>query len=1276
MWFGTKDGLNKFDGYSFKTYRREENKASLRNNVITCLAEDGHNTLWIGTEKGISCYDPVKAVFSDFDVKTPDNDTITEYIRALVPQDRKVWILTGNRLFVYHTDRRILERTDFGNGAAPSALCIDTDGMTWVWLEGYGLVKHLPHTGGFVPVYRNDRLSVSALSDYRNNFLLIGTRENGLFRLNKRTGDCRKIELDRDIPRLFVRDIEQITPANAWIGTENGIYIYNEHTVTHLIHNPFDDFSLADNAVYSVYKDREDGIWIGTYFGGTGYIPKGYSFFEKYYPLANRNSINGNRIREFCEDKAGNLYIATEDAGINYLDTHTGKFTYITRQSHPVYIGHYNIQCLSLYGDELWVGTFNKGIDVVDLKRKQTRHYEKRNTPYSLNNNDIFAIYTDKNGTTWIGTSSELAKYDREKDGFITMKEFGSLFVSDIQEDRNGYLWLATYNVGAVRYNPRTGEIKHFGYDPADSTTICYDKITTIFEDSRHTLWFGSEDGGLCSYNEQTESFRRITTRHGLPSNVVHKILEDDKGTFWISTNNGLAHYHPETGEIRNFNSSNGLLSKQFNYNSGIKAHNGRLYFGCIDGMIAFNPEEFKKNEYKPAVVLTDFQVFNTSVPIREKGSPLQKSVSFTDTIRLDYKQSSFGFSFSALSYTASEMNRYAYKLNGIDKDWVYPEPPAKASYSNIRPGKYVFEVKASNDNGEWSDKITSVCLLVAPPWWETGWAYCLYVLLAGGILYGSVCLYLRKIRLSNERRNKILERKRKEEIYSAKIDFFTNIAHEIRTPLTLIKAPLDYILSTEPDKNELSENLRTMERNTGRLLVLINQLLDFRKVESKVFSLQFEDTDMNDLVNGIYVRFKTTAEQKGMRMEMQLPEAPVIVSVDKEAMTKVCSNLFTNAIKYARSFIRVSVTPHAERSCLEIRVDNDGAPIPAELREKIFEAFFQIDDRDKVVRSGSGIGLALARSLIRLHKGQIFVDSNRTAYTSFVVHIPLQRTGSGITGGEPAEEPEITAAQTPEETAYGNRTTLLVVEDNEDLQAFLSEKLSRQFAVLKANNGAEALEMMEKHKISLVVSDIIMPIMDGVELCKNIKSDLQTCHIPVILLTAKTNLNSKIEGLKSGADAYIEKPFSLPHLTAQIFNLLENHEKLRKNFATNPFIATSTMARTKADEVFLNKLTGIVRQHMEEENFSVDELAAAMNMSRTSLHRKIKGIADLTPGDFIRLVRLKKAAELLREGEYRVNEICILVGFRSQSYFTKSFYRQFGVLPKDFLKKINQKAD
>ncbi|HCS72806.1 MAG TPA: hybrid sensor histidine kinase/response regulator, partial [Clostridiales bacterium] len=550
--------------------------------------------------------------------------------------------------------------------------------------------------------------------------------------------------------------------------------------------------------------------------------------------------------------------------------------------------------------------------------------------------------------------------------------------------------------------------------------------------------------------------------------------------------------------------------------------------------------------------------------------------------------------------------------------------------------------------------------------------AYMLYVMFTGMVLFFVVRYYVLRKKRQVEERLALQEQAKKEEIYKAKIDFFTNIAHEIRTPITLIKAPLDYILNSHPDEKETKENLITMERNTDRLLVLVNQLLDFRKVESKAFTLSLKAKNINTLVTNIFNRFAAAGRRKNLNMVLECPDHAVMALVDEEAITKVCSNLFSNAVKYSSTYIKVILSLSEDLQFFRITVNNDGTPIPPDMREQIFEAFFQIKGTHPT-QPGSGIGLTLATSLVQLHNGQLYLDE-KAEDTSFVVEIPTNASSDVQQAEEIALLDEIVEdddyiSNWALENTTSNKDVILIVEDNEELQSFLSEQLNKYYEIFTANNGLEAMEILKREIINFIVSDIMMPVKDGLELCNEIKSNIETCHIPIILLTAKTTLNNKIEGLNCGADAYMEKPFAMSHLFVQIRNLLESRKKLRQNFANNPYMATNSLPQNKADEDFLNKLTEVIRRNLDDDTFNIDDLAREVNMSRTSLHRKIKAITDQTPGDFIRIIRLRKAAELLIEGEYRINEICMIVGIRSLSYFSKSFQKQFGVLPKDFAK-------
>lgn len=1285
IWLGTKNGLNRFDGYDFKVYQRGSSSKDLKNSMIYSIAEDSDKTLWIATDKGIFLYNPFTENFSSFNAKTENQKGIEGSVNKIIidKENNRIWILAGPDLFLYQIKEdklyRISDKFGAHNAHNPSALYIDNNGVAYIGFPRAGIFSYNAETEKITFIHKSND-TPTAISDYKNDSILLGTMNRGLYVINKTAGTSRKVSINENIDpkiidsNLFVRDIKRISESEYWIGTESGIYILNGDIKQHITHEVFNNQSLSDNAIYSIFKDREGGIWIGSYFGGVDYIPPHYSYFENFYPIAYKNSVSGNRVREFVSDERGNLWIATEDNGLNYYDISNSTFTHISTHTKPLNISFTNIQCLNLSQDKLWIGTFSKGIDVLDLKTKQYKHYEKTDQPNSIDNNDIFAIYTDKRNTIWICSSSGIYTYVPEIDGFKVFDKIRGTFISDILEDKNGYIWFTTYNRGAIRYNPKDEKIKEFRYDEENPYSLCYDRITCIFEDSKQYLWFGSEDGGFCRYDDTTESFTRVTTQHGLPSNVIYTIVEDDNHHLWLSTNNGLVDFNPKTMTVEAlYNLTNGLQSKQFNYNSGIKTQDGTLYFGSINGFVAFNPKNFRPNKNKYSVVLTGFYIFNKEVKVDSIKPILDKAMPYAEAIRLNYDQATFSFSFSSLNYSTERNGKYAYQLEGIDPKWNYVDNITRISYNSIPPGNYTFRIKYSKDGHEWNKEETQIKINIIPPLWQTTWAYALYAVIIISILFIILRFYANKKKKQVEEKMAHQEQMRKEEIYKAKIDFFTNIAHEIRTPITLIKAPLDYILSSQPNEQEIKENLTTMERNTDRLLVLVNQLLDFRKIESKAFTLSLKMKNINAIVINTYNRFMPIARQKHLDMTLECPEQTIIAFVDEEAITKVCSNLFNNAIKYSSTYIKVILSVNEETHCFWITVKNDGKPIPADMRESIFEAFFQIRDTNQPVQPGSGIGLTLATSLVQLHNGKLYLDEEAKD-TSFVVQIPTNISADAQTTNTTPPIAESIKEEKEEsflmsDTSSSTKGTVLIVEDNEELQTFLSNQLSKYYRVFKTGNGIEALDILKTEIISLIISDVMMPLMDGLELCKTIKTNLETCHIPFIMLTAKTTLGNKIEGLKIGADAYIEKPFAMPHLLVQIENLLESRMKLRQNFANSPYIATSTMAQNKADEKFLNKMTDIIKQNIENENFNVDNLAEEMHMSRTNLHRKIKGITEMTPGDFIRIIRLKRAAELLSEGNYQISEICMLIGIRSLSYFSKTFQRQFGILPKDFIK-------
>ena len=643
------------------------------------------------------------------------------------------------------------------------------------------------------------------------------------------------------------------------------------------------------------------------------------------------------------------------------------------------------------------------------------------------------------------------------------------------------------------------------------------------------------------------------------------------------------------------------------------------------------------------------------------------------DELVLQPDQNSFSFRVAALDFQAPRMNQIMYKLDGFDDEWLPVGESPVVSYSNLWYGNYTFRVKASNSDGVWNENEVSLIVRILPPFYLTIWAYCVYVLLIIGCSLYAVWYFKQRSNYKHRRQMEKFEQEKEREIYHAKIDFFTNVAHEIRTPLTLIKGPLENIILKKKVDAETREDLNIMKQNTERLLNLTNQLLDFRKTESQGFRLNFAKCNITEVLKETHLRFTSLAKQKGLEFTLQLPETDFYAHVNQEAFTKIISNLLNNAVKYSEHYIHVSleVTEGDESNVFRIRTVNDGVIIPREMREEIFQPFVRFNEReDGKVTTGTGIGLALSRSLAELHQGTLAMGEEENSNT-FCLTLPIVQDMTITLTPETKAEPE-PVSEVPVEVEQGekkdNRPTVLVVEDNPDMRAFVVRQLSKEYAVLSAVNGAEALKMLDGNYVNLVVSDVVMPVMDGFVLCKTIKSDLNYSHIPVILLTAKTNIQSKIEGMELGADAYIEKPFSVEYLQACASNLIQNREKLRRTFAQSPFVAANTMALTKADEDFIKRLNEVILANLNNPEFSMDDIADSLNMSRSNFYRKIKGVLDLSPNEYLRLERLKKAAQLLKEGEGRVTEICYMVGFNSPSYFAKCFQKQFGVLPKDFV--------
>ncbi len=1276
MWFGTRNKLNRFDGNAIRVFDCYDPVTNKRNNNISSLFEDKNKHIWVGTDKGIFIFDPVYETFTFVNDSTRNGIKMRDWVSDIKEDsDGNIWIVLPNQgLFKYENNARLVHYSfgdtkipDQGN---PQCLCIDRSGRLWVGTNGKGVYLYNKESNKFSQ-YLGDNNSGETLSgeniykmcDYGDE-LVIGIHEGKLRKLNKRKNTLT----DVDAPEVHYKIIRDVVcfGDELWVGTQSGVYVVNElkNKVSHIYNDPMCPYSLSDNQIGRIYRDRENGIWIGTNLGGVNYLPRREIEFIRHVPLSSRYTISSKRVRELVEDENGNIWVGTEDAGVNIYDPRTGAFKKLGRDVGTNLSSEKSLALLSDNG-RVWTGFFKKGLDIIDRKNYSIRHYSGEQL--GLNESSIYALCEDRNGKIWIGNGWGVYVGDKETMSFSRLPQFGLNYIFDILEDSNGNIWVATMGSGVYKYNPKDGTTKHFVHHEGDETSLSSNSVSNIKETSTGEIWFSTDRGGICRYNRAEDSFTTFSEKQGLPDDTAYKILEDKNRDLWFGTNKGLVKFDPETGKCEVFTIDNGLPGNQFNYKSALMSSSGIFYFGSSEGLISFDPYQTQKNSCVPSVFITKLLIGNKEVTLHSDKSLLQKSVLYTDKITLNYDQANIGFEFVTLSYVAPSANVYAYKMDNIDDDWVYTRDNHNVSYANMHPGKYTFRVKGSNNDGVWNEKGSAIEIIVLPPWWRSPIAYIVYCFLIVFIFYLWFRWYERRNEIKSAEKQKLFESEKEKELNSSKIDFFTHIAHEIRTPVTLINGPLESMLEMDITDPEIKKNLQIMSRNTSDLLGLINQLLDFRKMDSSRMQMNFVMINMSDLLRSVFQKFEPMALSANRHMNLFLPESDVYVSADRNSLAKMLNNLFTNAIRYSDD--RIEVRLEIEKTDFKVIFLNDGQLIPSELKEKIFDPFYQMR-KNANKPSSSGIGLYLARSLVELHHGSLSFEE-RNGMNCFVLKLPVGQKEE-VADVLPADESFMVEYNDVDDEKQ-NAEVILVVEDNEELLNFMVDKLKHQFAVEQAQNGVEAMKVLGEKNIDLVISDIVMPEMDGFELCRNIKSNIEFCHIPVVLLTAKNDLDSKIEGLKMGADIYIEKPFSFQYLLAQLTSLFDNRKREKEAFMRKPFLPASSMGMNKADEELMAKLIGIIEDNITDPNFGVERLSEIVFMSRSSLHRKIKVIAGTSPADFIRLIRLKKATELITEGHYRIGEVCYLVGINSPSYFIKLFQKQFGMTPKEFEKQQRQ---
>lgn len=1291
IWLATGEGLNRYDSYGFKTYYSDNSSHSIPSNDVRSLLVTRQGRLFVGTTEGLCVFNPEYDNFS----RIPYEGQSLGYVYDILETGKDQVILSSSTGIYYaNLDGMIRERLPLES--ALLGLAEDSLGNFWGFKRQR--LIHFDEKGNVLETYFvNPRglpnfipSSISSVKVDSRNQLWIGTFRDGPLLHSFPGKHFRTIPMNvpqgKTHPMYFSRVIEEAPDGKYWIGTEKGLFIYDldEGTYEHYMQS-FDPTvaSINDNAIYKIFRSRENIMWVGTYFGGLNFHEPVSNGFKKIKPGIKTEELKGKALSQIIRSPDGKLWIATEDAGIAILNTDHFTFKHILTdqfQGNVPISNNFHAMATDRNG-KIWSGNFNGGINRIDPSNYQVRNYSHiPGNPGSLVNNFVFSLYFDSSDRLWVGTMDGIDHFDKKTERFVRFKPgtFRGRFIYDIFQDQQKNFWFCTNdNSGLFRYNPDTDEITTFQKD--STPNLKSNSFVCHHIDTRGKLWFGSRGGGLVLFDPVTGQFRTYDMEDGLPNNVIYGILEDDLNNLWISSNKGISKFNYITGEIRNFTVDHGLIGNQFNYKSFFKAEDGTMFFGAVNGLTYFHPSQIKTFESEPEIHFTNFRLFNEPVRPGEK-SILLKDIDLTEHITLKYHQNVISFDFIALDFHSRGKNNFYYYMDGFESTWQSAGKHQSVTYTNLPPGDYYFRIKATNMYNFPNHLERSMKITILPPLWRTPWAYLTYFLLLSLAIF---LLYrFNEIRHREKMALKIekIEKEKLQELHQHKINFFTYISHEFKTPLSIILAALDAFFKGEKIPEEFINRLIPLKRNVLRLQFLINQLMDFRKIETDhaVTSLQYGN--VIQFLRELFDAFSALFKRKELEYIFISQPDQLYIQFDPDKYEKIISNLLSNAFKYTPEYgeitFRIETTREGSQPFLRLIVSDTGLGMTEDQIKNIFNLFYKIEDAQNEYQ-GSGIGLTLTQSLVKFLNGTIDVQSKPGEGTSFIVKLPYAEEKSvpgkidvialkksvieNLLIQSPQEEPIVEANNKNLEFE------IYFVEDNKEFLKFLCEHFRNKYRINAFPNGMEAWKQVQKNIPDLIVTDLMMPHMDGITLCKNLKSSFEYCHVPVIMLTAKSDIDSRIESLEVGADIYMPKPFLLSELELHIKNILTAKANLKKHFIQFGKLDIEHPLKNK-EQQFIEKITAIIHRNIDKPDFGVSMLTSELGIGRTLLHTKLKQILDLSATEFINTVRLREAQKILVEyPELTMSEVAYKVGFNDPNYFSRTFKKLFNISPSDF---------
>jgi len=1329
VWFGTEDGLDKFTGTHFTVYRQKPGDlTSLQANEILSLHEDKAGNLWVGTSGGsLSLYDRKKDAFINFPANKGPNSFDNNVIRSVCSDYLgKIWVGHFTGVNILDPSTKQISRFVFdsrGPSFTPPNLCLFEDSQHQMWIgTTAGVYCYNPKTRSTRHFSHNEQQpsslsgnNVTSVAEDKNGTIWIGT-DGGLSALkrgangftNYRHTDAEPLSLSSNIINSIAIDGNVL-----WLATGKGLDVFDpgKAEIWRFGLNPRDGHSIGAKSVQSIYIDKQGIYWLGTNRGGVNKYDKNLNLFNHVESdVFDERGLKAPIVTAFVEDRNGDVFVGTDGAGLSLFNCKSKTFQDFHLQSKRK-TSDKGLSILAMEmsrKQQLLIGTFSDGLFVFDPTSGRYQQLMQGSGLGDINANDIYCIKEDSKGNIWIGTNGAginvlnpeykvIIRYTPNPKLANDVKLPINGYIRDIEEDKDGNFWIATHGGGIAFFQPSSGKFTIYN---TTNSKLPNDKVFSLLEDSRGNIWAGTKGGGLSFFDKTKNEFTTYSEKDGLQNTTIFKVAEDKNGLIWVSTNKGISSLDYRTKKIQNFNFHNGVQNNNFVHESGLLLSNGELFFGGLEGFNYFNPAYLKKNNNIPSVLITDLRISNRSVTPSDDG-PITEHISVAKEINLDYKQN-FALDFVGLSYTSPEQNQYAYKLVGFDKDWNYIGNATTASYTNLDPGEYIFRVKASNNDGVWNNEGSSIKIYVHPPFWRTAYAYIFYAIAAIGILlyirHRGIQRLKRRFALEQERVHAEQERKETErirELDRLKIKFLTNLSHEFRTPISLILGPVDNLLARE--KNEQSNsNLHLIKRNAKRLLNLVNQLLDFRKMEEHELKLHPTEGELIAFIKEVADSFKDLSERKKIDFIVTSQIDQLYTSFDHDKIERILFNVLSNAFKFtlAGGSIHLEVEKQTNNSeplpiWVTIKVRDTGIGIPTDKKEKIFERFYQNTTAAAILNQGTGIGLSITKEFVKMHGGSIDVESETGKGTVFTIQLPFTPIEPTQTSGEVLEEetmPELESEQPLEDqeevtenihsVEKTEMTSVLLVEDNDDFRFYLKDNLRLQYKVFEAANGKEGWQKALATHPQLIVSDVNMPYMDGIELTQKIKSDKRTSHIPVILLTALTAEEDQLKGLGTGANDYITKPFNFEVLNAKIKNLLVLNSTLKSTYTKQIKVLTPAVEIESGDEKLLQKIMLYLEENLTNPQLSVEELSRHVGMSRSSLYSKLLELTGQTPVEYIRSVKLEKAAVLLEKSDMNVAQIAYSVGFSTPNYFAKSFKTKYNMLPSEYMAKMRKEGE